>query len=97
MATVFVPADSKERSDESVIELTVPIEAEATGDPVAIVTSEPAPGMPAGLQLPASPQSHLHSALSGLAQRLNDGAVGQHVFAKGEKEDKGLEISACTA
>jgi hypothetical protein len=59
VATVFVPADSKERSDESVIELTVPIEAEATGDPVAVVTSEPAPGMPAGLQLPASPQSEL--------------------------------------
>ena len=33
VATVFVPADSKERSDESVIELTVPIEAEATSAP----------------------------------------------------------------
>ena len=59
--TVFVPADSKERSDESVIEFTVPIEAEATatGAPVAIVTSELAPGTPAGLQLSASSQSEL--------------------------------------
>jgi hypothetical protein len=59
VATVFVPADSKERSDESVIELTVPIEAEATGAPEAITTSEFTPGMPAGLQLFASSQSEL--------------------------------------
>ena len=57
--TVFVPADSKERSDESVIEFTVPIEAEATASPVAIVTSELAPGTPPGLQLPGSAQSEL--------------------------------------
>ncbi len=55
--TVFAPADSKERVDESVIELTVPIEAEATGAPVAITTSESTPGMPAGLQLSGSSQS----------------------------------------
>jgi hypothetical protein len=59
VVTVFVPADSKERSDESVIEFTVPIEAEATASPVAIVTSESAPGTPAGLQLSASAQSEL--------------------------------------
>ncbi len=57
--TVFVPADSKSRWDESVIEFTVPIEAEATASPVAMVTSELAPGMPAGLQLSASAQSEL--------------------------------------
>ena len=57
--TVFVPADSKERSDELVIELTVPIEAEATASPVAITTSELTPGTPAGLQLSASSQSEL--------------------------------------
>ncbi len=45
------------------IEFTVPIEAEAkaTGVPLAIVTSEPAPGTPAGLQLSASAQSELMS------------------------------------
>jgi hypothetical protein len=59
VATVFVPADSKERPDESVIEFTVPIEAEATASPVAIVTSELAPGTPAGSQLSASAQSEL--------------------------------------
>jgi hypothetical protein len=59
VVTVFVPADSKERRDESVIELTVPIEAEATGAPVLIVTSELTPGMPTGLQLPGSAQSEL--------------------------------------
>ena len=55
--TVFVPADSKERSDESVIEFTVPIEAEAkaTGVPLAITTSEFTPGTPAGLQLSGRP------------------------------------------
>jgi hypothetical protein len=52
VVTVFVPAASKERPDESVIELTVPIEVEATAARVAIVTSEPAPGMPAGLHAP---------------------------------------------
>jgi hypothetical protein len=57
--TVFVPADSKERSDESVIEFTVPIEADATGAPAAITTSEFTPGTPAGLQLSASFQSEL--------------------------------------
>jgi hypothetical protein len=45
--------------DESVIECTVPIEAEAIASPVAIVTSEPASGTPAGLQLAASAQSEL--------------------------------------
>jgi hypothetical protein len=59
VVTLFVPADSKERSDESLSELTVPIEAEATGAPVAITTSEFTPGMPAGLQLSASFQSEL--------------------------------------
>jgi hypothetical protein len=59
VATVFDPADSKERLDESVIELTVPIEAEATGAPLAITTSEFTPGMPAGLQLFGSFQSEL--------------------------------------
>jgi hypothetical protein len=61
--TVFVAADSKERSDESVIEFTVPIgaEATATGAPAAITTSELAPGTAAGLQLPASSQSKLTS------------------------------------
>jgi hypothetical protein len=59
VATVFVPADLKRRSDESVIELTVPIEAEATASPVAIVTSELTPGTPTGLQLSASFQSEL--------------------------------------
>ena len=57
VATVFVPADWKRRLNKSVIELTVPIEAEATASPVAIVTSELAPGTPAGLQLSASSQS----------------------------------------
>jgi hypothetical protein len=42
-----------------VIEFTVPIEAEATASPVAMVTSVSAPGTPAGLQLPASSQSEL--------------------------------------
>jgi hypothetical protein len=44
-----------------VIELTVPIEAEAkaTGVPLAITTSEFTPGTPAGLQLSASSQSEL--------------------------------------
>jgi hypothetical protein len=42
-----------------VIELTVPIEAEATGAPLATTTSEFTPGMPAGLQLSASFQSEL--------------------------------------
>ena len=41
------------------IELTVPIEAEATASPVAITTSELTPGTPAGLQLSASSQSEL--------------------------------------
>jgi hypothetical protein len=59
VATVFIPADSKERSDESVIEFTAPIEAEATGAPVAITTSEFRPGMPDGLQLSESFQSEL--------------------------------------
>jgi hypothetical protein len=59
VATVFVPADSKERSDESVIEFTVPIEAEATAAPLAITTSEFTPGTPAGLQLFASSQFEL--------------------------------------
>jgi hypothetical protein len=59
VVTVFVPADSKKRSAESVIELTVPIEAEATACPVAIVTSELASGTPTGLQLSASAQSEL--------------------------------------
>ena len=59
--TVFVPADLKRRPDESVIEFTVPIEAEATatGAPAAITTSELASGTPAGLQLSASSQSEL--------------------------------------
>src|SRR6516164_4331019 len=59
VVTVFVPADSKERSDESVIEFTVPIEAEATGAPVAITASEFMPATPAGLQLSGSFQSEL--------------------------------------
>jgi hypothetical protein len=58
---VFVSADSKERPYVSVIELTVPIEAEATASPMVIATSELAPGMPAGLQLSASAQSELTS------------------------------------
>ena len=55
------PPTRSERLDESVIEFTVPIEAEATatGAPVAIATSELASGTPAGLQLSASSQSEL--------------------------------------
>jgi hypothetical protein len=59
VVTVFVPADSKERSHETVIEFTVPIEAVATASPVAIVTSELASGTAAGLQLSASSQCEL--------------------------------------
>jgi hypothetical protein len=59
VATVFVPADPKEKSDELVIELTVPIEAEATDVPLAITTSEFAPETPTGLQLSGSCQSEL--------------------------------------
>jgi hypothetical protein len=55
----LVPADSKERSDESEIDLTVPIEAEATDAPAPIVTSEFTPGLPTGLQLLAPAQSEL--------------------------------------
>ena len=61
VATVFVPAEAKARPYVSVIEFTVPIEAEATASPMVIATSEPAPGIPAGLQLPASAQSELMS------------------------------------
>ena len=50
---------TQERYDELVIEFTIPIEAEATGAPVAIVTSEFAAGTPAGLQLPAAAQYEL--------------------------------------
>jgi hypothetical protein len=59
VVTVFVPADLKRRSDESVIELTVPIEVEASASPVAIVTSEFASGTLVGLQLSGSAQSKL--------------------------------------
>ena len=41
------------------IEFTVPIDAEATGAPAAIATSELAPGTPVGLQLSGSAQSEL--------------------------------------
>src|SRR5580704_11041137 len=58
-ATLFVPADLKRRPDESVTELTVPIEAEATDVPLAIVTSEFTPGTPTGFQLSGSFQSEL--------------------------------------
>src|SRR5262249_45479019 len=63
VATVFLPADLKRRPDESVMELTVPIEAEATARPLAIVTSELAPGTPTGFQLSASAQSELTAAV----------------------------------
>jgi hypothetical protein len=59
VVTVFVPADRKRRPDDSVIELTVPIEAEATARRVAITTSEFTPGTPTGLQLSGSAQSEL--------------------------------------
>ena len=39
--------------------ISVPFAAEATRAPVVITTFEPAPRMPAGLQLPASAQSEL--------------------------------------
>jgi hypothetical protein len=39
--------------------ISVPIAAEATGAPVVITTFEPAPAIPAGLQLPTSAQSEL--------------------------------------
>jgi hypothetical protein len=59
VVTLFVPADLKRRSDESVIELTVPIVAEATARPLAILTSELASGTPTGLQLSGSFQFEL--------------------------------------
>ncbi len=47
------------RTQDPRMELTVPIEAEAIASPMVNATSERAPGMAAGLQLPASAQSEL--------------------------------------